>query len=597
MRRLFRSRLVVIGAPVVFRLRAHWRGVAVVVLLGTLAAATLASGRALAGRDHAPALALPDIPAAGPALVWNQSARSPSETQAQSLGELLTLLSGLAWLGFAVAALSIFSWRAGEARERALDTGIRRAAGASLRHVVGSAALEILVLAALTLVAGVAVGSALLSQATRWWPGTAASLSALDPGAALALAAVLGAAGLTSLHLVRSRDLIAAPSQELGLGIPTYQVAASVALLMGAAALLGRPGTGASTRLVAAPSAMFAVNPRATDPATRAEGYRILLAHAGTLPGVKAASLTSAGAALGLGTSGDVTTDCGLCYFGMILIKWPNFSALVHAVSADTFQAQGIPLLEGRAFTAEDRLGGRRVAIVNRHLARRYYRGGAALGRDIFLAGGWPRIPYTVVGIVDDKRSPAVGGAIQPRETVYLSALQHPPDHAELLLTGPGTLGGLEEFRAARELRPLGSLEAHRAPQQQATRWMGAVIGGAALGVLLMALIGTAATVRRWTDSIAWELALRRAAGATRRRMTRHILVRTGSIGIRGLLLGVFLYAVVVVPMLEREVPNLATATSPLLPLAAILPMLLALVAGIAPGLRLLRKPPSHLLR
>ena len=104
------TRLVVtIAAPVALRLRTHWRSALAVLVLGVLAVALLTPSRSLAhaGRSPEPALALPDIPAAGPALMWTEIARAPSQTQSQSLGELLSLLSGLAWIGFGVAGISM----------------------------------------------------------------------------------------------------------------------------------------------------------------------------------------------------------------------------------------------------------------------------------------------------------------------------------------------------------------------------------------------------------------------------------------------------------------------------------------------------------
>jgi hypothetical protein len=94
-----------------FRLRMYWRGALAVILLGILAIGLLAPSRSLASHtaDRGPALSLPEIPSPGPALMWTDGASPPAETQRRSLGGLLSLLSGLAWIGFGVAAVSIFS--------------------------------------------------------------------------------------------------------------------------------------------------------------------------------------------------------------------------------------------------------------------------------------------------------------------------------------------------------------------------------------------------------------------------------------------------------------------------------------------------------
>lgn len=590
-------RIVRLWAPVAFQLRVHWRGAAVMVALGALTLALLFPARGLAGPgpDGAAVLALPRIPSAGPALEWTTTARSPSQTQAASLAGLLSLLAGLAWIGFGVAAVSIFAVSAGAARERALDTGIRRATGASLRGIIASLILETGVLAMLALVAGVAIGSALLALARSWWPGVAAAVGALDPAASLALAAGLGAAALSSLHLVRPQDLLHPPSLDVGLGVPTYQVGISIALLLGAAALLGgSSGSAIAARASISAAPVYRVDAGDATVSERAERYGSLLRRLGTRPGITAASLTSAGASLGLGTSGAVTTDCGLCYFGMILIKWPGFTATVHSVSTDSFRTLSIPLLEGRGFEPGDRHGATRVAIVNRHLAMRYFQGGDAIGRDIYLAAGWPTTPYRVVGIVDDDRATVIGGAMQPREAVYLSVLQHPPRHAELVLQGDD---GAPPAPAALAIERLGTVADLRRPQDEATRWVGGSLAVAALLILGLALIGTFATARRWADAMSWELALRRAVGASRKRVVWQIMRRTMSIGLFGAVLGLFFYAVVVAPAITGALPDLPLVRAGLMARAALLPVLLALVVAVVPGIRVTGRPPSQVLR
>lgn len=601
------TRLVVtITAPVALRLRTHWRSVVAVVVLGILAVALLTPSRSLAhgGRSPEPALALPAIPGAGPALMWTETAWAPSQTQSQSLGELLSLLSGLAWIGFAVAGISIFSCYSATARGRALETGVGRAVGASFRQIVLSLCLETVVLAMIALLMGLALGAALLSVARHFWPGPATVLFAAAPSTVLALSAVLGAAGLTSLRLVSGRDLVEPPSQEVGLKVPTYQVAVSVALLMGAAALLAHPApTSLPGHLTGSASAeIFRIDSGAGEAPERAARYGTLLRAVAALPGVTQASLTSGGASLGLGTTDEVTTDCGRCVFGQILIRWPHFPVVAHAVSADTFRAHRIEVSAGRTFADSDTTGAPRVAVVNQHLALRYFEGGQALGRDIFLGPGWPKTPYRVIGIVEDQRAVVIGGTIQPRETLYLSVLQHPPAQTELLVHSSEAPGGailltLRRLALWKSVARLGTMAEHRAPQAGAGRWIGASLGVSALLVLAMALIGTAATARMWSESMAWEIALRRGVGASRLRMAGFVVLRTAAVAVMGGALGLVFYAIVVAPTLARSMPGIPLMDAGVLLRAAGFPMVLALAAAVTPGLRLLSRPPSAILR
>ena len=585
-----------------FRLRMYWRGALAVILLGILAIGLLAPSRSLArtGEDRAPTLSLPEIPSPGPALMWTDAASPPAETQRRSLGGLLALLSGLAWIGFGVAAVSIFSSFAASAPERARDAGVHRAAGASLRQTLLSLGVETAALTMIALVPGLILGAGLIVVARRAWPGPASAMLAIDPATLLALGGIIGLAGLASLRTVSPRDLIDPPDQEVSLKVPAYQVAVSVALLMGAASLLGGPpGEDPAVALPLESAQMFQVDTGASDAALRSERYASLLDAVAALPGAESVSLASAGAVLGLGTSDQVTTECGRCFFGLIQIRWPNFTALAHAVSSDSFRAQGIPIASGRGFEAADTTGAPRVAVVNRHLALRYFERGEALGRAIYLGTGWPKTPYTVVGVVEDRRSRVIGGADQPRETVYLSLLQHPPAQAELIITSrsPEIASTVRRLGAPGRLTSLGTVAGHRDAQLRATRWIGAALAVSAILVLAMALLGTIATARIWADSIAWELALRRGMGATRRRMAGFVLVRTAAVWIMGGALGFFFHAVVVAPALARSMPGLAGADPGLLLRTAAIPLLLALLAAVTPGLLRLTHPPAAILR
>jgi putative ABC transport system permease protein len=66
-------------------------------------------------------------------------------------------------------------------------------------------------------------------------------------------------------------------------------------------------------------------------------------------------------------------------------------------VSGDTFRCFGIPILRGRAFTAEEELpGGARVAVITESFWKRRFSGDAGMpGKSIVLNGE----TYTVVGV------------------------------------------------------------------------------------------------------------------------------------------------------------------------------------------------------
>ena len=84
---------------------------------------------------------------------------------------------------------------------------------------------------------------------------------------------------------------------------------------------------------------------------------------------------------------------------------------------------------------------------------------------------------------------------------------------ASLYLLIPNVLLGIFSIEDPTVVQ-LGTLTRFRASQIRAISWFGACLAVSAGMVLIMALIGTTATARMWSDSMAWEIALRRGVGA-----------------------------------------------------------------------------------
>ncbi|PYP65374.1 MAG: hypothetical protein DMD26_11195 [Gemmatimonadetes bacterium] len=79
---------------------------------------------------------------------------------------------------------------------------------------------------------------------------------------------------------------------------------------------------------------------------------------------------------------------------------------LRHYVAPGHFTALGVPLLRGRIFTADDRPGSRRVAIINRIAAERFFPNEDPIGKRVWFGGGSnfdrPDSAAEIVGIVGD---------------------------------------------------------------------------------------------------------------------------------------------------------------------------------------------------
>jgi putative ABC transport system permease protein len=96
----------------------------------------------------------------------------------------------------------------------------------------------------------------------------------------------------------------------------------------------------------------------------------------------------------------------------------------IHWVSPGWFGAAGVPLRRGRLFDSGDRLGGRKVVLLNEAAARKFWPGEDPLGRPVAVGqGGFGDTAY-VVGVVGDVRYETL--ETPPEPDVYLSYHQSP---------------------------------------------------------------------------------------------------------------------------------------------------------------------------
>mgnify|MGYP001825597439 FL=1 len=92
----------------------------------------------------------------------------------------------------------------------------------------------------------------------------------------------------------------------------------------------------------------------------------------------------------------------------------------------------GIPLLEGRAVTDEDRPGSLRVVVVNQTAARRFWPGESPLGRQIFPLGS--EQGFQVVGVVGDTKVERLREP--PKPLFYFPIAQNPDPDLVLVARG-----------------------------------------------------------------------------------------------------------------------------------------------------------------
>jgi predicted permease len=137
-----------------------------------------------------------------------------------------------------------------------------------------------------------------------------------------------------------------------------------------------------------------------------------------SVPGVQTASYSQFG--FGQGSN----RVCCIAPEGYMPHPDEDKNVRIQPVSPGYFRALEIPILAGREFTAADRDGAPRVAVVNETMARYYFHGVSPLGRRF---AWWPTDPKNIeiVGVAKDAKYDNLKQ--QSPRLVYLSILQEGP--------------------------------------------------------------------------------------------------------------------------------------------------------------------------
>jgi predicted permease len=117
------------------------------------------------------------------------------------------------------------------------------------------------------------------------------------------------------------------------------------------------------------------------------------------------------------------------------------------AVSPAFFQTTGVRIVEGRAFTDDDRQGGAPVMIVSQLLARQLFGSGSAVGREVIFKRQQDARTATIVGVAHDTDVRMIYSRPQP--LAYLPLDQH--FNRFLAVTARSAAGGANAVAPLRE--------------------------------------------------------------------------------------------------------------------------------------------------
>jgi predicted permease len=304
--------------------------------------------------------------------------------------------------------------------------------------------------------------------------------------------------------------------------------------------------------------------------------YRRLLDIVRADPSVEGASLGERGLlTLVDGRSREVAID------GYVKHENDDTLFLVDIIAGDYFRTLGIPMRAGRDFDARDDRPGRRVAIVNETLARRFW-GSApnALERRVQVSeSGW----ITVVGVVRDIKYARM--TEDPRPHVYLPFEQFFASglrlHVRSSRLSPAALIETVRMRV-RSVDPAMPIVSSQMLEDQTRLSLGvflmaavmlAVFGGIAVA---LSALGTYGLVSYSVQQSTHEIGIRIAIGASRADVARRFVrrgLRLGGVGIAcGLLASLVLargLSGVLYGVSATDLPSFATAAVAVLAIVA----------------------------
>jgi putative ABC transport system permease protein len=473
----------------------------------------------------------------------------PLDSRTSSLGTtrtaLFVLLGAVACV-LLIACANIANLMLSRVFARQREVAVRAALGATRGRLLRQFLTEGLVLALLGGAGAVVLAWWLVTAAPTLVPGQfglfRANAAALD-GRALAFcgAAVLLTALLCSLVPAfrasrsditqalegSSRVAGATPgARRLRLGLQAIEVALTLILLTGAGLLTAsfvrmmhtEPGfdvNGLASATVSLPKDRYPLL------IAQREFYDTLLSRVKSLPLVHAATYgpppTGSGGGRFIVFGREQNPPAGLG------------SAYVYSIDPDYFSVTGIPVLEGRLFTADDGPGNPPVALIDEHAARAAWPGQSPLGQRFRYS---PLVPWlTVVGVVGPvKTKNFTQGTVQ----VYTPRLQTLQDRLSGTLTLRANGDPVAAFGAVRAIvrdldpaltltPPALSANAYDSDFATPRFYLTLMVALGALA-LLTAMVGLYGVMNYSVTQRAREIGVRLALGASRGRIQNMVL-------------------------------------------------------------------------
>jgi predicted permease len=328
--------------------------------------------------------------------------------------------------------------------------------------------------------------------------------------------------------------------------------------------------------------------------------HRLLKDRVRAIPGVESVAITSA-----VPFKTDTTEFFRVAPEG---VRLPDDAGFVRTRSSridegffDTF---GIPIVEGRQFTAADDGVAAHVAIVSRTFASHYWPGASALGRRVRVFGaGDAREWFEIVGVAADAKQDWLGET--PQDFIYLPRAQNPAPASTLLIATDRDAAAVaaplrEAVRQIDANLPLFSVRTIEDLYESRGLLVPTVIiqtvGGMGMMGLILALVGLYGLVSHAVSRRVKEFGIRMAVGAAPSSILHMVLLRSVLLTCAGITLGL-LGSMASRQLIEAAFPGVGGAG--IATYAMVLPAVfaVALLAAYLPARRASRTDPLRALR
>jgi putative ABC transport system permease protein len=504
----------------------------------------------------------------------------------------------------AIALVNFATLMAARVRQRQAEFSTRLALGATRARVLGLAAMEAAALGLAGAASALACSRMALPLLERQFgPLLVNDVQVGARAGAFAFAVALGAAA-TVLGSARSlgRSIPAERrivSSRLRGGVPLVaaQIGLSLALVLVCGLMArglaearrmdpGFPTSGIVTSRVALPAGQY------RDISRRVVFWRTLLER----------FVQTGVGTIAISTEVPLTGEDNPTSFTARLADGTAVASKIRSVSPDYLETLGVPLLQGRSLSAEDRAGARPVLAVNQGLAAHLASLGSPIGQTLTFDFGGSPYHAIVIGVVGNVRHERLSAA--PLPEAYFPFEQTPLTTYSLVVrtdrpardVHSAIRATLDTIDRGQPFAPVVAMEDHVQRGLAGPRVQAQLLGCFAIVALLVSAAGLYSLLAFLVAGARREWALRLALGAAAADLRRLVLRQAAACAAIGLVLG--LGTIVV---FSRPLGAMAFGVSPWDPLLVAVTVVVMMVttigAAVIPALRIGRISPAEVLQ